>query len=40
MAKKAGFVFVHWDGSKWHFCSWDCVMRYAATKEPLMVVES
>lgn len=22
----------------WHFCGWDCVMRYAATKEPEEVI--
>jgi hypothetical protein len=26
-------------GPSLHFCSWDCVMRYAATKEPETVVE-
>jgi hypothetical protein len=22
-----------------HFCSWDCVMRFAAAKEPLELIE-
>lgn len=37
--KKHGFLTVKWDGATFHFCSWDCVLRYAATKEPMTVVE-
>ncbi|MEA2252518.1 MAG: hypothetical protein QOG70_2760 [Solirubrobacteraceae bacterium] len=25
-------------GSALHFCGWDCVLRYAATKEPEQIV--
>jgi hypothetical protein len=36
----AGFIFVTEGGSAatLHFCNWDCVMKYAATKPPLEVI--
>ncbi len=36
----AGFVFVTQGGSAatLHFCTWDCVLKYAATKPPVEVV--
>ncbi len=37
---QAGFVFVTEGGSiaTMHFCNWDCVLKYAATKPPVEVV--
>lgn len=37
---QAGFVFVTEGGSAatLHFCNWDCVLKYAATKPPVEVV--
>lgn len=34
------FIFVTESGSSatLHFCSWDCVLKYAATKPPLEIV--
>lgn len=29
-----GFLRVSGDGPALHFCTWDCVMRFAAAKEP------
>jgi hypothetical protein len=36
---QAGFIFVT-DGSTaaLHFCTWDCVLRYAAAKPPVELV--
>jgi hypothetical protein len=35
----SGFVFVTEGGSgALHFCGWDCVLKYAATKPPEEVV--
>jgi hypothetical protein len=36
----AGYVFVTEGGSTGtlHFCNWDCVLKYAATKPPVEVV--
>jgi hypothetical protein len=36
----AGYLFVTEGGSgaTLHFCSWDCVLKYAATKPPVEVV--
>jgi hypothetical protein len=36
----AGFVFVTEGGSggTLHFCGWDCVLKYAATKPPEEVI--
>lgn len=33
-----GFLVVTGDGGPMHFCMWDCVLRYAATKEPTEVI--
>lgn len=27
------------DDRVWHFCGWDCVLRFAATQEPEEVIE-
>jgi hypothetical protein len=37
---QAGFVFVTEGGSAatLHFCNWDCVLKYAATKPPVEVI--
>jgi hypothetical protein len=37
---EAGFVFVTEGGSAatLHFCNWDCVLKYAATKPPVEVI--
>ena len=36
---EAGFVFVTDGGSATlHFCTWDCVLKFAATKPPTEVV--
>jgi hypothetical protein len=37
---EAGFVFVTEGGSAatLHFCTWDCVLKYAATKPPSEVI--
>jgi hypothetical protein len=37
---RGGFLFVtdSSGGRTRHFCSWDCVMRYAATKEPTEII--
>lgn len=32
------FITVSEDGDELHFCGWDCVLRFAATKEPETVV--
>lgn len=37
--KKHGFLTVSWDGRVFHFCSWDCTLKYGATKEPITVIE-
>lgn len=29
-----GFLRITGDGAPEHFCSWDCVLRHAAKKEP------
>jgi hypothetical protein len=36
----AGFVFVTEGGraATLHFCNWDCVLKYAATKPPVEVI--
>jgi hypothetical protein len=35
----AGFIFVTEGGSATlHFCTWDCVLKYAAAKPPSEVV--
>jgi hypothetical protein len=36
----AGFLFVTEGGSArtLHFCNWDCVLKYAATKPPVEIV--
>jgi hypothetical protein len=35
-----GFIFVTEGGSfgTMHFCTWDCVLKYAATKPPVEIV--
>jgi len=37
-AKPAMFLTVDEHEVHLHFCGWDCVLRYAAAKEPEMVV--
>lgn len=34
-----GFIKMTQSGSVMHFCSWDCVLRFAATIEPETVIE-
>ncbi len=33
------FITATGDGPTLHFCGWDCVLRYAGTKEPEQVIE-
>ena len=37
-----GFLTVNWVGSsrlaRKDFCSWDCILRYGATKPPMEVI--
>jgi hypothetical protein len=36
-----GFLAVNWRGdwgTKLDFCSWDCILRYGATKPPMEVI--
>jgi hypothetical protein len=37
---RSGFLFItdSSGGRTQHFCGWDCVMRYAATKEPETII--
>ncbi len=37
---QAGYVFVTEGGpdATLHFCNWDCVLKYAATKPPVEIV--
>jgi len=36
---QGGFIFVEEGGSAaLHFCTWDCVLKYAATKPPVELV--
>jgi hypothetical protein len=37
MAEACGFILAQWDGSGLQFCSWDCVLRFAANMPPLEV---
>ncbi len=34
----AGFLKVTGDGEPLHFCSWDCVLRFAAKFEPTEII--
>ena len=36
----ADFLKVNWDGRKFHFCSWDCILRYAADMTPMTVLDA
>ena len=39
--KAHGFLAVNWRGdwgTKMDFCSWDCILRYGATKPPMEVI--
>ena len=41
-ADNAGFLSVYWgDGldNSFDFCSWDCCIKYGATKPPLEIIE-
>ena len=35
-----GFLKVNWDGLLLHFCSWDCILRYAADMTPMTVLDA
>ena len=32
------FLIVHDRGHEQHFCGWDCLLRYAGTKEPEEII--
>lgn len=32
------FLTITGDGPTLHFCTWDCVLKHAATKEPTEVI--
>ncbi len=32
------FLTILDDGKEFHFCGWDCILRFAATKEPEEIV--
>jgi hypothetical protein len=35
---RAGFVFISDGDDEFHFCGWDCVLRYASAFEPEVVI--
>ena len=37
MARKSGFVAVHWDGARFDYCSTECCLRHLARLEPIMM---
>jgi hypothetical protein len=37
-ARAPGNLLTIEDGDQLHFCGWDCVLRYAAAKEPEQVI--
>lgn len=38
LRSESGFLRVSWSGTRLDFCSWDCVLRFGATQEPISEV--
>lgn len=38
LAQHSCFLTVTGDGGSWHFCCWDCLMKYAAQFEPPEII--